>query len=271
MPGGRSQAGRASIHSGAKAAGPMLKVLGGIVVCGACLIGAVLYLGTGSHRLSKPPGTGMSTPPAEYGWDSDAPEISQAYVRPIVEQYLQTLPPGSRVLDLGCGNGAMLGTFLDRGWTLVGLDISTSGIEQARKRWPGARFEVADATGDLSAFGQFDAIYSTEVIEHVVLARRFAQNCFRLLKPGGIVVLSTPYHGWLKNVTIALSDGSDAHFGPQTDWGHIKFWSARTLGGLLWDAGFDQVEYQGAGRVSYLWKSMVMAARKPRTLVLPRR
>ena len=54
----------------------MLKLLSGIVVCGACLVGVVLYLGMGSHRLSRPPGTGVSTPPAEYGWDSDAPEIS---------------------------------------------------------------------------------------------------------------------------------------------------------------------------------------------------
>jgi len=259
-----SQAGRATIRRFAEAAGPMFKVLGGVVLGGACLIGVVLYLGTGSHRLPKPPATGVSKPPAEYDWNTDTPEFSQAYLRPIVEQYLQTLPPGSRVLDLGCGNGAMLGTLLDRGWTLVGLDISTSGIKQARKRWPGVRFEVADATGDLGALGQFDAIYSTEVIEHVVLARRFAQNCFRLLKPGGIVVLSTPYHGWLKNAAIALSNGSDAHYGPQVDWGHIKFWSVNTLGGLLWDAGFDELEYQGAGRVSYLWKSMVMKARKPR-------
>jgi SAM-dependent methyltransferase len=228
------------------------------------LAGGATYLASGPHKLAKPPSTRASTPPPEYDWSTPQEACSFSYVQPAVEEYLAELRPGARVLDLGCGNGAMLGSFLRKGWTLVGVDISKSGIEQARQYWPDAQFEVGDATGDLSALGQFDAIYSTEVIEHVVLPRRFAQNCFRLLKPGGIVVLSTPYHGWLKTLEIAATNQADAHYQPLEDWGHIKFWSVNTLSQLLWEAGFDEVEYRGVGRVPYLWKSVVMSARKPK-------
>jgi 2-polyprenyl-6-hydroxyphenyl methylase/3-demethylubiquinone-9 3-methyltransferase len=238
---------------------PMLST----TLIGGCILGAALYLGSGTHALRKPAALRPYTPPPEYEWRNDESPCSEAYVRPAVERYLSSTPRGARVLDLGCGNGAMAGSFLGKGWDLVGVDISQSGIEYARKRWPQIRFEVGDATGDLSMLGQFDALYSTEVIEHIVLPRRFAQNCYRLLKPGGRLVLSTPYHGWLKNVAIAFAGDADTHYQPLIDWGHIKFWSANTLSRLLWDAGFESVEYSGTGRVPYLWKSIVMTARKP--------
>ncbi|MBN2576790.1 MAG: class I SAM-dependent methyltransferase [Deltaproteobacteria bacterium] len=242
----------------------MLKKI--VVVVGTVAAAVALFwaLGSRTHHLTKPPSSRLFTPPPEFEWTSEEPVCSQAYVRPAVDEYLRGLPPGARVLDLGCGNGAMLGTFLGRGWRLVGVDISKTGIEQARKRWPDIDFQFGDATEDLSALGAFDAIYSTEVIEHVVLPRRFAQNLFRLLKPGGLAILSTPYHGWLKNVTIAILGKYDSHHGPLSDWGHIKFWSPDTLARLLWEAGLEDIEYRGTGRVPYLWKSMVMVARKPK-------
>jgi SAM-dependent methyltransferase len=224
---------------------------------------AVLYSASRRHSLAKPWEASVVTPPAEFEWHGDEVPPWHRSLGPIVEEYLQELPAGSRVLDLGCGNGAVLGSFLDRGWKLVGLDFSKSGIEHARKRWPSVRFEVGDATQDLTFLGEFDAIYSTEVIEHVVLPRRFVQNCFRLLKPGGTVVLSTPYHGWLRNVHIAITNGADRHYNPLVDWGHIKFWSVDTLSSLLWESGFGSVEYRGVGRISYLWEYLVMRARKP--------
>ncbi len=217
------------------------------------------------RRLVKPRVVTPSGAQHEYVWHSAEPTWAYHVVRPQVERFLEGIPPGARVLDLGCGNGVVLASFRDRGWELVGVDISESGIRQARKRWPGIRFEIADATGDLSALGSFDAVISTEVIEHVFLPRRFAQNAFRALKPGGRFVLSTPYHGWLKNVAIAVTGQSDRHYEPLEDFGHIKFWSPTTLGRLLWETGFDEVEFIGVGRVPYLWKSMVLRAHKPTT------
>jgi hypothetical protein len=55
----------------------------------------------------------------------------------------------------------------------------------------------------------------------------------------------------------------DAHFTALWDGGHIKFWSRKTLAKLLAGVGFDVVDFAGCGRFPYLWKSMVMTARRP--------
>jgi len=84
------------------------------------------------------------------------------------------------------------------------------------------------------------------------------------LKPGGVLVRSIPYHGYLKNLALALSGAMDSHFTALWDGGHIKFWSMDTLGHLLREAGFTKLEFDRVGRtIPALAKSMVVRARKP--------
>jgi SAM-dependent methyltransferase len=89
-----------------------------------------------------------------------------------------------RVLDVACGTGygtAMLGA--------VGVDLSLEALRYAR-RHP-APYVAADAA--VLPFGRvFDAIVSFETIEHVADAARFVSECARVLKPGGVFLVSTP-------------------------------------------------------------------------------
>src|SRR5690606_21686368 len=122
---------------------------------------------------------------------------------PVVESFLTDVPTAARVLDLGTGTGALLASFEERGWERVGVDISASGIDLARAAHPDITFVLADATEDLSGLlplGTFDVVVSTETLEHVALPRRFLQNAFAALKPGGRLVISTPYNGYLKHL-----------------------------------------------------------------------
>ena len=89
------------------------------------------------------------------------------------------------------------------------------------------------------------------------------QNAFRLLKPSGHFIVSTPCHGYVKNVVLALSGKMDNHFTALWDGGHIKFWSRETLSGLLMEKGFTDLRFVGTGRVPYVWKSMILIVRKP--------
>ena len=117
---------------------------------------------------------------------------------------------------------------------------------------------------DLSVrFGKFQAVTSLEVVEHVYAPRQFAKRVYDLLEPGGVAVISTPYHGYLKNLAIALLDKSDWHYTALWDHGHIKFWSIKTLGQLLAEAGFTDIKFLRVGRIPVLAKSMIAVARKP--------
>ena len=102
-----------------------------------------------------------------------------------------------------------------------------------------------------------------EVVEHVYAPRQFAKRVYDLLEPGGVAVISTPYHGYLKNLAIALLDKSDWHHTALWDHGDIKFWSIKTLGQLLAEAGFAEIKFLRVGRIPVLAKSMIAVARKP--------
>jgi 2-polyprenyl-6-hydroxyphenyl methylase/3-demethylubiquinone-9 3-methyltransferase len=83
-----------------------------------------------------------------------------------------------------------------------------------------------------------------------------------LLEPGGLAIVSTPYHGYWKNLALAAMGRMDSHFTALWDHGHIKFWSIKTLGALLREVGFVDLRFHRAGRVPALAKSMIAVARK---------
>jgi 2-polyprenyl-6-hydroxyphenyl methylase/3-demethylubiquinone-9 3-methyltransferase len=172
-----------------------------------------------------------------------------------------------RILDVGCGNGYWALRLSDSGHRLVGIDASAQRIAKARSEVPSARFEQLDISEDLlAALGEepFDLVISTEVVEHLFLPDVWARACLAALRPGGRFVCSTPYHGYLKNLLIALTNSWDRHHHTLRSVGHIKFFSEATLRQLLTRAGFGNIRFRGAGRVPLLWKSIVMAAERPR-------
>jgi len=193
-------------------------------------------------------------------------ESSHSYLYPTVSRFLENVRQGAVVFDAGCGNGSFLALFQDRGWQLHGSDMSPTGIEIAKKTFPGINFFLADAQTVYDEFlksvGQVDVVITTEVIEHIYNPRGFLRSCHELLKPGGTLIVTTPYHGYLKNLFLAITGKLDQHFTVLWDHGHIKFWSRATLELALRETGFTPVEFTGSGRIPYLWKSMVLKAKK---------
>lgn len=198
-----------------------------------------------------------------YGYEDAARSHTVAYLLPTV---LKVLKPKSalRVFELGCGNGSMANLLRQRGFEVVGVDPSPQGIAQANLNYPEIRLAVGSSEEDLAArFGRFPAVLSLEVVEHVFAPREFAKRVYDLLEPGGIAIISTPYHGYLKNLALALTGKMDAHFTALWGYGHIKFWSVKTLSALLSEAGFQGLQFHRVGRVPVLAKSMIAVARKP--------
>ena len=203
----------------------------------------------------------------DYPYRDGQARLSHAYLGPAMRAFSRSLPAGARIVDLGCGNGALTATLLGAGAEIHGIDGSESGIEWATRCYRGIAFRQGDITGNLRTLGlepdSFDAVVAAEVIEHVYEPRRMASNAFELLKPGGALFLTTPYHGYLKNLVLALTGKMDAHFNALWDGGHIKFWSQKTLAALLLEQGFQEMRFSGVGRLPHLWKSMVVCASKP--------
>jgi SAM-dependent methyltransferase len=104
------------------------------------------------------------------------------------------LPPGSLVLDAGCGPGLVAEALLAAGHRVVGVDLSAEMVDRARRRCAGAghraRFErisLYDPHPALS--GPFDAVVSRYVLHHVADPPAFVARQVELLRPGGVFVL----------------------------------------------------------------------------------
>ncbi|MEO7297110.1 MAG: class I SAM-dependent methyltransferase [Verrucomicrobiota bacterium] len=209
----------------------------------------------------------MQTGYKDYGFRSATPShMHRHFLKPIFE-LCGEIKKGTRVLDVGCGNGYTAGQFLDLGCEVVGIDLSSSGVEIARTSYPEGRFEVLPADDQLLVNLKekpFDIIVSTEVVEHLYAPREYAKGCFNALKSGGRFICTTPYHGYLKNLMLSLAGHWDLHANPLWDGGHIKLWSPRTLKKLLSETGFTNFQFRGAGRLPWLWMTMVVSADKPK-------
>jgi 2-polyprenyl-6-hydroxyphenyl methylase/3-demethylubiquinone-9 3-methyltransferase len=169
--------------------------------------------------------------------------------------------PDKRAFDLGCGNGATANMLSELGFAVSGADPSEAGIRQANSAYPHLDLRLAGTHDDLKAmFGTFPLLVSVEVVEHVYAPRVFAKTAFELLEPGGLALITTPYHGYWKNLAIALTGKFDWHHTALWDGGHIKFWSMATLSTLLQEAGFSVNRYVRVGRIPPLAKSMIAIA-----------
>jgi 2-polyprenyl-3-methyl-5-hydroxy-6-metoxy-1,4-benzoquinol methylase len=190
-----------------------------------------------------------------------APTYANAYLWPVLARFIASRDwPERRAFDLGCGNGATCGMLMSLGFDAIGVDTSESGVAIARAS--GVSAHLGSAYDDLAArYGRFPLVVSLEVIEHCVDPRGLARAFLGLIAPGGAGFLSTPYHGYLKNLALAVSGGMDRHFDALSDDGHVKFFSIATLRELLEQAGAANLEFQRIGRIPPLARSMVAIVR----------
>jgi ubiquinone/menaquinone biosynthesis C-methylase UbiE len=105
---------------------------------------------------------------------------------------LPELPAGSRVLELGCGNGKTLPELIRKGWNVTALDSSQKAVTMSRNLVKGsspAGIMVADARHIPVKNATFDAVFAIHVIGHMhePERREIAFEVTRTLKPGGIV------------------------------------------------------------------------------------
>jgi SAM-dependent methyltransferase len=149
--------------------------------------------------------------------------------------------PGERVLDLGSGEGRFSAELLRAGASVVAADVAEEPLRRARARVPGLQTLLIDGEGAWPLpDGGFDAVWAGEVIEHVADTVAWLSEVRRVLRSGGVLLLTTPALGRRELLRMALSPRDFAvRMDPRGE--HLRFFSRATLSALLREFRFEQV------------------------------
>src|SRR5215216_222881 len=172
---------------------------------------------------------------------AEIPRTSKTYA-------VDCVPNGASldILDVGCGSGANSAALAAKGHRLHGIDLSQAAIEKYRRQ--GFDGRVCDIENGLDyPDATFDVVFCSEVIEHMTSPETLVAEMRRVLKPGGLLVLSTPNSAyWLYRVLGVFGYTVSELQHPK----HFQFFSRRSLLKLLTAA--DLKPKQVLGRNMYL-------------------
>ncbi|HVZ51720.1 MAG TPA: class I SAM-dependent methyltransferase [Pseudolabrys sp.] len=200
-----------------------------------------------------------------YEWNNVTPPQSHSYLRARLDAIIagRQWPPGARALDFGCGNGSLSAALKRKGFAPVGVDISVSGVAVARQAFPDIVFSNDLSAENIARLGPYDVALCIEVIAHCFDPAAELKKIFDSLKPGGVLVLATPYYGYLKILVLALLGKLTAHHSVASKANYVSMFTPGLITELLRDAGFTDIDIGRVGRIPALAKDMVVVARKP--------
>ena len=165
---------------------------------------------------------------------------------------LKLFKPGEKVLDVGCGDGAVAHYLSGKlNLNMVGVDFSITALERAKHR----RIDVVQTNIDQSLPFQaktFDTVFFGDVIEHIYNPQTALQEIHRIIKPSGHLVLSCPNMAYWRYRLHYLLTGMF----PETEWieqelwqsQHIRFFNQKLLYKLLNQLGFKPTKFIGISR-----------------------
>jgi 2-polyprenyl-3-methyl-5-hydroxy-6-metoxy-1,4-benzoquinol methylase len=158
---------------------------------------------------------------------------------------IAALEPGSRVIDVGCGEGSFCGALAQAGFSVLGVEVAHEPVRRARARFAGLEFLVVGERELPFGPGSFDGAWMGEVLEHVQDGLGLLWEVARVVGPGGRLAVSTPDHGWRRRLWLGVSRRAfETHFEPRSD--HVRFFTRRSLAALLEAGGFEQIRIRAA-------------------------
>jgi glycosyltransferase involved in cell wall biosynthesis len=183
----------------------------------------------------------LRTSPTDAGYFRDQVRVSDRkvgthYARLLRLAGFPTDLPAGEVLDLGCGAGPGLRFFAQRGRPAVGLDGSFFALVEARRLTPVRGLVRGDLGRELPfRNGSFGLVLASEVVEHVSDGPAFLRECRRILRPGGVLLLTTPN---LWDIRRLVSPLLGRTWSGHTDPTHINLYTPSRLRRELRAAGF---------------------------------
>lgn len=197
-----------------------------------------------------------------YSWSEEVPHSYFYNTRKIMD-YLSSCADGKvkSILDIGCGNGHIANFLKSKGYDVVGVDYSKQAIDLAKKTYPNIPFykiAVEDENLDNLFEKDFNLIICTEVISHIYDPAILFHVAKKNLNKDGSLIIITPYHGYLKNLAMAILGKWGNHLSPNWTGGHIKFFDINQLQELAINNGFDIQLISTIGRFKYLAKNIFL-------------
>lgn len=170
-------------------------------------------------------------------------------------------------LDLGCNDGVVAEFLRSLGAEVVGLDFSTRALGFARTR--GLKYLCLGDAEKTLPFGDrvFDYVFWGDNAEHLLAPMATLREIRRVVRPGGLLVMSVPNMGWIVNRAYYLLTGmprrTEGHLNPPWEWEHIRFFNPGVLERFLREGGFEITALHGSERrPPFGWLSKFM----PRTM-----
>jgi methionine biosynthesis protein MetW len=161
------------------------------------------------------------------------------------------LVPGTRVIDVGCGDGGTAGAWIQaHGCAYVGVDVSETAVRVARERGLDARV-IENAKALPFEDGSFDAAVCLDVFEHLFEPELVAADIARVLRPGGLLIAATPNVAyWRRRIELAVFGRFNPYGSPDSmrrPWRdpHLRFFTGRTLRAMLETVGFETARTAG--------------------------
>ncbi len=169
-----------------------------------------------------------------------------------------------RVLDIGCGEGHFAAALLRAGSEVVAADVAAEPLSRARSRHPALDLRLVEPEAKLPFEDtSFDVVWAGETIEHVADTAQWLSELRRVLRSGGLLLISTPDHGPLSRLWIGLSRAAfQARFDPCAD--HLRFYTRQLLAELLTDFGFADVAVKNAGGLPLARRVLLASAQRKR-------
>jgi len=151
----------------------------------------------------------MSPPTTQ--WNANLYDARHSFVSQCGGDLVELLDPrpGERVLDLGCGTGTLAHSIAARGASVIGIDSSATMIEQAREKYPGLEFDVADAR-TFTLATPVDAIFSNAALHWVKPPHEAIARMVAAVTPGGRIVIELGGRGNVQHVLDAASQAGTA-------------------------------------------------------------
>ncbi len=127
------------------------------------------------------------------GYDKN-PSISHQYNAGVISDCVKL---DEKILDVGCWSGQLCAALPKNSYNFTGIDVSSEAILFAKKTYPRYVWKVAGASKLPFANNLFDCVVIFEVFEHVDDEIKCLEEISRVLKKGGILILSTPAYNFL--------------------------------------------------------------------------